>query len=43
MSASFLLSLRAEWLHSFVHGSPGEPPGGGTVPSGEQCQPEHGH
>lgn len=35
--------LRAEWLHSSVHGSPGEPPGSGTVPSGEQCQPEYGH
>lgn len=33
----------AEWLHSSLHGSPGESPRGGTVPSGEQCQPEYGH
>ena len=33
----------AEWLHSPVHGRPGESPGGGTLPSGEQRQPEYGH
>lgn len=33
----------AEWLHPSVHGSSGESPGGGAVPSGEQCQPEYGH
>lgn len=35
--------LCAEWLHSSVHGSPGKSPGGGTIPSGEQRQPEYGH
>lgn len=35
--------LCAEWLHSSVHGCPGESPRGGTVPSGEQRQSEYGH
>lgn len=39
----FWFMLCAEWLHSSVHGSPGESPGGGAVPSGEQRQPEYRH
>ena len=35
--------LCAEWLHSSVHGCPGESPRGGPVPSGEQRQSEYGH
>lgn len=39
----FWSMLWAEWLHSSVHGSPGESPWGGAVPSGEQRQPEYSH
>ena len=33
----------AEWLHSALHGGPGEPPGGGAVPAGARREPEHRH
>lgn len=39
----FWSMLWAEWLHSSVHGGPGESPWGGTVSSGEQRQPEYSH
>lgn len=39
----FSLVICAEWLHSVIHGSPGESPGGGTVSPGERGQPEHCH
>lgn len=39
----FSLVICAEWLHSVIHGSPGESPGGGTLSPGERGQPEHRH
>lgn len=33
--------VSTEWLHSTLHGSPGEPLGGGEIPVGKWREPKH--